>query len=222
MIPWTLTIKGYCEQLFDQNFIRLNGPFFEWYNQDIYKTKRICWQNRLLQNIDKWKWATSLNRHFSKGDTQMREKWSVTAVISKQAITPHELPHTSQDHMLTKTENQMYLWKSREMELSFTPGRNENMAVTVWQVLKSPTKSGRVECDSNSNTWKVKTEGSHRFKAYRSYLARLCFETPHLWMYLRCSLPSCAQGPGIDPQHHTAHTTLSRSPRNYMTQQSTS
>lgn len=94
MISWTLTIKGYCEQLFDQNFIRLNGPFFEWYNQDIYKTKRICWQNRLLQNIDKQKWATSLNRHFSKGDTQMHEKWSVTAVISKQAITPHELPHT--------------------------------------------------------------------------------------------------------------------------------
>lgn len=48
MIPWTLTIKGYCEQLSDQNFIRLNGAFFEWYNQDIYKMKRILYAGKIV------------------------------------------------------------------------------------------------------------------------------------------------------------------------------
>lgn len=39
----------------------------------------------------------------------MHEKWSVTVVISKQAITSHELHHTNQEHMITKTENKIYL-----------------------------------------------------------------------------------------------------------------
>lgn len=39
----------------------------------------------------------------------MHEKWSVTVVISKQAITSYELHHTNQEHMITKTENKMYL-----------------------------------------------------------------------------------------------------------------
>lgn len=71
----------------------------------------------------------------------MHEKWSVTVGISKQAITSHELHHTNQEHMITKTENKMYLWKFGEMELSFTPGRNEKMAQSqsdkYWEIQQS-------------------------------------------------------------------------------------